>query len=189
MLLQSITCNTRKGKSQQPLLSTNMTDKPRKPLSLKPKATIPATTDKPSGAVTRSRKRVIKRDQLPAGKLATTKAPPKPKPKKKPRPAPKVPTTPPSDIRAELLNASLNGFDVWIKYYPLAIGIEKQIFQHIAKHSLSSSKRVVQKLLHQHTRDKRYLANLAAGGIRYNLDATEAQPIAQAEIDHAKRSR
>ena len=76
---------------------------------------------------------------------------------------------------------------MWFQFQPLALGIERQIFQHIAKHSLSSSKRVVQRLLHQHTRDRRYLAAVAAGGVRVNLDGTEAGTINQIEQEHAGR--
>ena len=156
-------------------------------LSLKPKADTPTPADNATQSRARNRKRIIRRDDLPAAKLSSTKPPPKPKPKKKPRPAPKAPTTPPSDIRAENLNASLSGFPIWLEFRPLAIGIERIVFQHIAKHSLSASKRVVQKLLHQHTRDRRYLAAVAAGGQRYNLDGTEAGEIMQAEQEHAAR--
>ena len=128
-------------------------------------------TDQP---IKRSRKRIIRRDELPANKLSTTKAPPKPKPKKKPAsPAPKKPTISPSDIRLDNLNASLNAFDVWREFRPLVIGVEKEVFRHIAKHQLSSSKRVVQRLLRQHTQDERYQRNLKAGDGRYHLDGAK----------------
>ena len=141
-------------------------------------------TDTP---IKRSRKRIIRRDQMPAAKLATTKPPPEPKPKRKPVPAPKTPTTPPSHVRADNLNASLNAFEVWRTYQPLALGIDKQIFQHIAKHSLSCSKRVVRKLLHRHCHDRRYLQAVQAGGQRFNLDGTESGAIVETEQEHAAR--
>ena len=130
-------------------------------------------TDQP---IKRSRKRVIiRRDELPAAKLATTKAPPKNKPKKKPAsPASKKPTISPSAIRLDNLNASLNAFDVWREFRPLVIGVEKEVFRHIAKHSLSSSKNVVQRLLRQHVQDERYQHKLLSGGGRYHLDGKEA---------------
>ena len=136
----------------------------------------------------RNRKRFIKRDDLSATKLAKTKAPPKPAPKKKPKAsAPKRPELAPSAIRLDNLNASLNAFDVWRNFQPLALGIEKAVFQHIAKHSLSASKRVVQNLLHRHTHDRRYLQAIQSGACRFNLDGSEATAIAQAERDHAAR--
>lgn len=109
----------------------------------------------------------VRRDDLPAAKLSTTKAPPKPTPKKKPAKAtaPKQPTTSPSAIRLDNLNASLNAFEVWRAFKPLVIGVEKQVFQHVAKHQLSCSKRVVQRLLRQHTQDERYQRNLKRPGI------------------------
>ena len=108
-------------------------------------------TDQP---IKRKPKKVIRRTDLSANKLSTTKAPPKPKPQKKPKaPYPQKSGTRPSDIRLDDLNASLCAFKVWREYKPLALGIEKQLFQHIAKNSLSSSKRVVQRLLREHTKN------------------------------------
>ena len=96
---------------------------------------------------------------------------------------PKVPGTPPSDIRLDNLNASLNAFEVQL----LAIGIEKQVFQHIAEHQWSASKRVVQRLLRGHTRDQRYLQAIQMSGVRFNLDSSEAGSIAGVEKEHASR--
>lgn len=141
-------------------------------------------TDEP---IKRRKKTIIRREQLPPAKLATTRKPPPPKPKKKPKPAVKKVGPSPSDIRLDNLNASLNAFDTWRNYQPLAIGIDKQVFQHVAKHSLSCSKRVVRKLLHQHTRNTRYLQAIRAGECRFNLDGTEAGTINQIEQDHAGR--
>ncbi len=142
----------------------------------------------PDQPIKRSRKRIIKRDQLPASKLATTKKPPpKQNPQRKPAATLKAPTTPPSEIRLDNLNASLNAFDVWRNYQPLALGIERAIFQHAARHSLSCSKRVVKKLLHRHTHDRRYLQSVRVGGQRLNLDGTETGAIQPAEQEHAAR--
>ncbi len=68
---------------------------------------------------------------------------------------------------------------------PLALGIEREVFQHIGKHHLSSSKRVVQKLLYAHTHQRDYLLAVAAGGMRYGLDGQEAEAITPAERDYA----
>lgn len=129
-------------------------------------------TDQP---IKRSRKRIIiRREELPAAKLSNTKAPPKPKPKKQPKPpAPKKPGVSPSDTRLHNLNTHLNNYsEVWREYRPLMIGIEKEVFRHIAEHHLSASKRVVQRLLRQHTQGECYQRNLLSGGGRYHLDGT-----------------
>ena len=167
-----------------------MTDqkKPRTTLSLgrKPESDAPAEP-----TIQRSRKRIIKRDELPASKLAKVKpkaAPPKGrKPAKKPANKPK-PIKSPSDLRAEELNASLNAFPVWRDAQPLAHGIEREIFQHIAKHSLSASKKVVQKLLYRHTRRQRYLEGIKTGNHRYHLDGSEAGEVMGTEQEHAGRA-
>lgn len=158
-----------------------MTEKPRSTLSIqrKPTAATSETPDSTAKVVQRTGKRIIKRDALPTASLGKPKAqaltnpknkrPHKPKAKPKPKPLHS-----PSDLRAREVNDSLNAFPVWLQHSPLALGIERQIFQYIAKHSLSASKRVVQKLLHQHTRHKAYLLHVAKGGSRFNLDGTAA---------------
>ncbi len=155
-----------------------MTDKPTKRLSLKHKATAPELIENGTQTRPRSRKRIIRRAELPANKLSTTKAPPKakPKPKKaaKSTPPKKVGASP-SDIRLANLNAHLNNHsEAWREFKPLVIGVEKEVFRCIAAHHLSASKRVVQRLLRQHTQDERYQHNLLAGGVRYHLDGTAA---------------
>jgi hypothetical protein len=165
---------------------------PRKTLTITRKAAS-TTTESPPKAITRTGKRIITRDQLPAANLPKPK-PPKPKapPKGKGRarkpPKPKAPPkTPPSDLRARELNDSLNAFPVWREHQPLALGIERQIFQHIAALHLSASKRVVNKLLHYQTHNRRYLLNIKRGGVRFNLDGTDGGAIIQPEQEHAAR--
>ncbi|MCB1621614.1 MAG: Fertility inhibition FinO [Thiothrix sp.] len=167
-----------------------MSEKPTRTLSIKRKPltlpiTPPATENAPP-ATRRSGKRIIKRNELPTTRLAKPKAPPKPKPKAR-KPNPKKPVKSPSDLRAEELDASLNGLNVWLERRPLSIGIEREVFQFIARHRLSASKRVVQKLLYRHTRRDQYLRNLGAGGMRYHLDGTEAGPILPADREHVGR--
>lgn len=168
-----------------------MTEKPRSTLSLKrPSVSAPETTDNAPKTVQRTGKRIIKRDALPTANLGKAKplANPKNKRPQKPKAKPKPkPLHSPSDLRAQELNASLNGFSVWLQHRPLALGVDRQIFQHIAKHSLSASKRVVQKLLHQHTRNKAYLLQVAKGGTRFNLDGTEAGQVLAHEQEAAIR--
>lgn len=170
------------------------TDKPRQTLTItrKPAITATTTTDTNAGTVRRTGKRIIKRDELPAANLTRPGKFEKPKPKpakatRRPRQPPKPPKTPPSELRARELSDSLNNFTVWRDRLPLAIGIEKQLFRHIADLHLSASKRVVNKLLHWHTHHRAYLLAVGRGGQRFNLDGTEAGAILPAEREHAGR--
>ena len=157
-------------------------EQPRKTLSLK-RPTIPVDVDTtqtntPNPVSRRPSKRIIRREDLSGVQKAGTIKTPSSKPKAKKPPKPRRPTRPakpaPSQLRLENINASLNAYPAWLHFKPLALGIERQIFQHIAKHALSASKRVVQKLLFAHTRDARYQQQLAAGVVRVNLDGSTA---------------
>ena len=122
--------------------------------------------------VSRSGKRVIKRDDLPRAKPA--KAPPKKPTNRKKKPArvskPKMAVSP-SDLKARELNERLSTFPVWSNYQPLAIGIDKDIFRLVNDECFpGASKKVVQKLLRMHTGHSRYLEALIQGGERYHLD-------------------
>ena len=157
---------------------------------------MPATTTTGAGSeiVKRGGKRIITRDQLPASSLTRPGKFEKPKPKqkpantrRKPRQPPKPKKTPPSELRARELNDSLNAFEVWRTHKPLALGIERQVFQCIGELHLSASKRVVQKLLHHHTHNRAYLLHVGSGGMRFNLDGSEEDQITQGERDHSAR--
>ncbi len=170
------------------------TEKPRKTLTItrKPATADTGTTTPTNSAVRRSGKRVIRREEIPADKLtrpgkASPKKPATKSKAKRPRQPPKPKKTPPSDLRARELNDSLNAFAVWRNRQPLALGIEKQVFQYIAEHHLSASKRVVQKLLHHHAHNRAYLQAVGQGGQRFNLDGTEAGAILPGEQEHAGR--
>ena len=179
-----------------PATAQPTSDAPKKTLTLKrtatPAATLavtPAAT--PTPTLQRGAKRIIRREDLSGVQKAGTIKPKQPK-QKKPKPnrkrqPPKPKKTPPSELRAKELNDSLNNFMVWLHYQPLALGIEKQLFKHINDLQLSASKRVVQKLLHYHTHNTRYLQNIGAGGVRYDLDGTENGVIIQPEREHAGR--
>lgn len=169
---------------------TDSNDKPRKTLSIARKTTPTATGNTTPETATRTParggKRVIRRDELPnVQKPGQPKKPPKKPANRKPRQPPKPKKTAPSELRAQELDASLNAFPVWLDCKPLALGIEKQIFRHIAELHLSASKRVVEKLLYRHTHKPSYLQAVARGGNRWNLDGTEAGEIIQVERDHA----
>ncbi len=156
-----------------------MTDKPRKTLTIirKPTTASTATGNTDTPVVQRTGKRIIRREEL-SGVQRTTKpavpAPkpqPKPKQKKKPPRKPKKPVVKPSDLKAKELNDRLNGFLVWLHYKPLSLGIEKAIFRLVGEESFSgASKKVVQKVLYQHTNHGRYLQNLLVEQHRYHLD-------------------
>lgn len=169
-----------------------MNDQPRKTLSIKPKIALTTeqapTLNQETKAVLRGNKRIIKREQVQATALAKPKAKvPTKKPTKPRKTAPKKPLIAPSVIRMDNLNAALNAFVVWREQQPLALGIERQIFQLIAQQNLSASKRVVQKLLYQHTHQRHYLLKVGQGGARFNLDGSADGVILPAECEHVGR--
>lgn len=193
----------------QPMRVLNMTDKPKKTLTIirhvsgpptdKPETTTPST-------VQRTGKRVLTKDKLQEAKPEKGAdyyryKPTKPDKPTKPadktnaaKPVAKKPAKPkkknirsPSDLRAKELDASLNGFEVWRERKPLALQFERQIFQHIGKHSLSASKRVVMKLLDWHTTNRFYLQAVIEGGKRFNLDGTESGVILEHEQAYAAK--
>ena len=164
-----------------------MTDQPRKTLSIKPKSE-PQAANPETKAVLRGNKRIIKREQVQATALAKPKAKvPTKKPTKPRKTAPKKPLIAPSDIRMDNLNVALNAFVVWRDQLPLTLGIERQIFQLIAQQNLSASKRVVQKLLYQHTHQSHYLLKVGQGGVRFNLDGSADGVILPEEREHVGR--
>lgn len=160
-----------------------MTDKPRKTLTLNRKPNKPEGTT-PSGDKTVAGKRVIRREpstvQQPRNKPGKGKAP-----RKKPAATRKT-VTPPSDLRMRELGQQLNSYSgIWRDRLPLAIGIEKAIFRYVSGNHISASKRVVQKLLHQHTSSAQYLRNVMQLAARYHLDGSLAGEIIPAEKEYA----
>jgi hypothetical protein len=149
-----------------------MSDTPKKTLTINRKPT--STT--PSNTLSRSGKRIIRREEL--NPVPTKPANPKGKPtskptnKKKPARKPtKKPTIAPSDLKAKELNDRLNAFPVWLNFQPLALGIDKDVFRLVNdEHFPGASKKVVQKVLRMHTHHGRYLAALVQGHERYQLD-------------------
>lgn len=163
-----------------------MTDQPRKTLSIKPKS-APQAANPETKAISRGNKRIIKREHVQANALAKPKAAPSKKPAKPRKTATKKLLIAPSTIRMDNLNAALNAFVVWRECRPLALGIERQIFQLIADQHLSASKRVVQKLLYKHTHQHNYLVKVGQGGQRFHLDGSEDGVILPEERAHAGR--
>jgi hypothetical protein len=146
-------------------------------IALKPKTIEPSTQAVDTPTLQRPKKRVI--TPVKPVNQNPTKKPAKPKPPKKKH------IKPPSDIRAKELDASLNAFPMWRDRKPLALNFERQVFQHVGKHHLSASKRVVMKLLEWHTANRFYLQAVSEGGKRFNLDGSEADAIQDHEIAHA----
>jgi hypothetical protein len=152
-----------------------MTDTPKKTLSITRKPADNGTVNSPAGTIQRTGKRIIRRDELPQVQRLPAAKPKPPKAKKPPRkPAPKKQVTPPSELKARELNDRLNGFDVWLTYQPLAVGIEKEIFRLVNdEHFPGASKKVVQKLLRMHTHHGLYLQAIQRGGARFTLQGSE----------------
>jgi hypothetical protein len=166
-----------------------MTDvKPRKTLSLKPRAKkeapVAVDQDKPASdspkqlrpngdevkEFTRGKKRVIKM-QSQAQKKAI-----------------KDSKLSPSERQSrELKRLLAETFSVWRRRRPLSIGIDDQIVEFLASEKIDISKRAVKKLLHRHTKNKNYLQNVTRGGPRFKLDGTELGEVKKEEKEHAKR--
>jgi len=172
----------------------NGTPPPRKTLTISRKPAIggagnanATNTAPPAGTVTRTGKRIITREQLPTIAAPRPK-PPKPKAttkdaRRKPRQPPKPKKTPPSDLKARELNDRLNGFDVWLNYQPLSIGVDQEIFRLVNDECFpGASKSVVQKTLAMHCGHGRYLQGMTGGGARFRLDGAE-----DGEITHYQR--
>lgn len=150
-----------------------MSDTPKKTLSLK--RSQPSTDSATPAMIQRTGKRIIRREELSnVQKPGTIKQKPagnKGKPKKPARKPTKKPTMAPSDLKAKELNDRLNGFNVWLNFQPLALGIDKEVFRLVNHEQFpGGSKKVVQKVLRMHTHHGRYLAALVQGGERYQLD-------------------
>lgn len=161
---------------------TDKTDKPRKTLSLK--ASVETDSHGKPSVRKRAGKRLIRVERpvrKPQKKTSVTAS------KRKGHSPAADPS--PSSKRVALLDQQLAAaFEVWQTHQPLARGIEKSVFRFIAEHHISASKRVVQILLHRHTTDSQYLANIIAQSVRYQLDGSSAEMISHAEKVHAQQS-
>ena len=161
-----------------------MTDTPKKTLTLNKK---PASTTTTTGTISRTGKRIIRREDLnPApAKPVNPKGKPTSKPTNKKKPArkpTKKPTIAPSDLKAKELNDRLNAFPVWLNFQPLALGIDKDVFRLVNDEQFpGASKKVVQKVLRMHTHHGRYLAALVQGKERYQLDGVVNGAISEPE--------
>lgn len=142
-----------------------MADNPSKTLTVKrneSKSTLSNENEgkNPVGVLT-PKKRIVKLKQTTKHSLQVTSRI-KPKNKK-----------PPSTLRVNALDLELGkNSKAWRSHSPLAIGIEKQLFQEIASRQLSASKRVVRLLLQKHCLNKNYLVDVLEGAKRLNLDGS-----------------
>lgn len=107
------------------------------------------------------------------------------------KPAPRLkkhkPKKSPSTIRVNLLDTALGKTSKsWRAHWPLALGIEKQIFKFIADRHLSASKRVVQALLQKHCNNPNYLRNTTSGP-RYDLSGATVGEVFKTEEEYAKQ--
>jgi len=117
-----------------------------------------------------TRKVVVQNIDQPRIKPKVNKAKKPAKPKKPTQPL--IKKTPPSTIKAKALDEWLQQrFVTWRTYQPLVIGVHKRVLQLVGREQLPYSKRVVQKVLTQHTRHETYQANLAKNRQRVPLDA------------------
>ena len=167
-----------------------MTDTPRKKLSLsrKPKPTTGASaaaaddgtgTDSTNPVKRSGKRRIVNTATKPANKPKQAAHYDKSK-KRPPRKNKKKALVSPSDLRAQALDQRLKSFDVWSTYKPLALGIDKRLFQLVNDEAFAgASKKVVQKLLRMHTHHPRYLQGLSRGGLRYSLDGAAAEAITE----------
>lgn len=96
------------------------------------------------------------------------------------------PNKQPSLIRMNALDVEISKKSkAWRAHWPLALGIEKQIYKLIADDQLSASKRVVRLLIHKHCNNPNYLRNTIVGP-RYDLNDASAGEVVKAEAEYAK---
>ena len=167
-----------------------MNDTPRKKLSLirKPKPTTATSAAASDDGTDTDKTKTVKR----SGKrrIINTTAKPASRPKQAakfdrskkgpPRKNKKKALISPSDIKAEALDQRLKSFDTWSTFKPLAMGVDKQLFQLVNDEAFAgASKKVVQKLLRMHTNHPRYLQGLSRGGVRFSLEGKAAETITE----------
>jgi len=85
-----------------------------------------------------------------------------------------------TDIRA-LLKDLQTRFDVFRNFSPLAIGIDKQLFEALPE----LSKKSIRLAMRSHTISTRYLKEMEKGTQRLNLDGTPAGEVTDENRQHA----
>ncbi|WP_020558022.1 ProQ/FINO family protein [Thiofilum flexile] len=158
-------------------------DKEKKTLSLKPKLALNTDTDSESTVKRPNKRRVIRREDIVAERLATAR-PPRNAPPRRP-----VKKLTPAEQQAVDLTAELaDNFPIWEQHKPLAIGIEEALQQHFDQVQIPVSKRVLHRVLWHHTHQKEYLQQILIENQRYSLDGQAMGEIKASEKEHAQRT-
>ena len=90
------------------------------------------------------------------------------------------PAEKPADTRA-LLKTLHERFDVFRNFSPLAIGIDKQVFEKLPE----LSKKSLRLAMRSHTISTRYLKEMEKGTVRLNLDGSPAGEVTDENRLHA----
>lgn len=90
------------------------------------------------------------------------------------------PADKPADTRA-LLKTLQERFEVFKNFSPLAIGIDKQVFEKLPE----LSKKSLRLAMRSHTISTRYLKEMEKGTVRLNLDGSPAGEVTDENRQHA----
>lgn len=91
-----------------------------------------------------------------------------------------TPAEKPADTRA-LLKTLQEHFEVFRNFSPLAIGIDKQVFEKLPE----LSKKSLRLAMRSHTISTRYLKEMEKGTVRLNLDGSPAGQVTDENRQHA----
>ena len=91
-----------------------------------------------------------------------------------------TPAEKPADTRA-LLKTLQEHFEVFRNFSPLAIGIDKQVFEKLPE----LSKKSLRLAMRSHTISTRYLKEMEKGTVRLNLDGSPAGEVTDENRQHA----
>ena len=91
-----------------------------------------------------------------------------------------TPAEKPADTRA-LLKTLQERFEVFRNFSPLAIGIDKQVFEKMPE----VSKKSLRLAMRSHTISTRYLKEMEKGTLRLNLDGSTAGEVTDENRQHA----
>lgn len=91
-----------------------------------------------------------------------------------------TPAEKPADTRA-LLKTLQERFEVFRNFSPLAIGIDKQVFEKLPE----LSKKSLRLAMRSHTISTRYLKEMEKGTVRLNLDGSPAGQVTDENRQHA----
>ena len=91
-----------------------------------------------------------------------------------------TPAEKPADTRA-LLKPLQERFEVFRNFSPLAIGIDKQVFEKLPE----LSKKSLRLAMRSHTISTRYLKEMEKGTVRLNLDGSPAGEVTDENRQHA----